>query len=93
MYFSKESTQQFETGDVRVPVNFKLDDDDRPYPLCYCFGYGKEDVASELARTGETTVVDWITERVQAEECTCRWKNPRGGCCLSDVRNALGELQ
>lgn len=93
VYFSDETAQQFETDDVRVPVNFKIDGDERPYPLCYCFGYGKEDVTSELDNTGESTVVDWITERVQAEECACRWKNPRGGCCLSDVRNAVNELQ
>ena len=93
VYFSDETDQQFETDDVRVPVNFKLDSEARPYPLCYCFGYGKEDIATELNQTGESTVVDWITERVQAEECACRWKNPRGGCCLSDVRNAVEEFQ
>lgn len=93
VYFADETDQQYTVDDVRVPVNFKLGTDERPYPLCYCFGYGKEDVSDELEQTGESTVVDWITERVQAEECACRWKNPKGGCCLSDVRSAVEEFQ
>ena len=93
VYFADETDQQWEVDDVRVPVNFKLEADDRPYPLCYCFGYGKDDVADELERTGESTVVEWITERVQAEECACRWKNPQGSCCLADVRSGVEEAK
>lgn len=93
VYFTDELDQQFGTDDVRVTVNFKLDAEDRPYPLCYCFGYHKQDVISEVKDTGRSSVVEWITDRVQAEECACRWKNPSGGCCLSDVKQAVDQAE
>lgn len=93
VYFADEIDQQFDLEDVRVTVNFKLDEDERPYPLCYCFGYGKEDVISEIENTESSSVVGWITDRVQAEECACRWKNPTGGCCLSNVKQTVEQAQ
>lgn len=52
VYFADERDQQFDVDDVRVRVNFKLDEDERPYPLCYCFGYNKEDVIGEVENRG-----------------------------------------
>lgn len=74
VYFADEINQHFHLDDVRVRVNFKLDDDERPFFLCYCFGYGKEGVISEIENTASSSIVDWIKDRVQAEEYACRWK-------------------
>lgn len=93
VYFADERDQQFDVDDVRVRVNFKLDEDERPYPLCYCFGYNKEDVIGEVENTESSSVVQWITDRVQAEECACRWKNPTGGCCLSNVKQTVEQAK
>jgi len=91
VYFDGE--RAFEEGDVRVPVNFKLEPDERPFPLCYCYGYGKEDVERELRERGETEIPDWIAQRVQNEECACTYKNPKGRCCLGDINAAVEELK
>ena len=93
VYFTDELDQQFHIDVIRERANFKLDADADPYPLCYCFGYDKAHVRQEIEENGETTIDDWITERVQAEECACRWKSPLGGCCLGNIRAAIQEAQ
>lgn len=93
VYFADEREQQFEIDVIRERPNFKLSADAEPYPLCYCFGFDKEHVRETLADDGETNIADWITERVQAEECACRWKSPLGGCCLGNVREVIQEAQ
>ena len=93
VYFADELDQQFEINVIRERPNFKLEADAEPYPLCYCFGYNKEHIHEDIATQGETNIADWITERVQAEECACRWKSPLGGCCIGNVREAIQEAQ
>jgi len=89
LYFSSDHNQFWETSDVRTTVGFKQPEDESPHPVCYCFGYTEENIAREIEETGESTVVDWITERVQNGECACEYKNPTGRCCLGDVRGAV----
>ena len=93
VYFADELDQQFGIAGIREQPNFKLNADAEPYPLCYCFGYNKAHVRADIADTGETTINEWITERVQAEECACRYKSPLGNCCLGNVREAIDETQ
>ncbi|MCL7417820.1 MAG: hypothetical protein M8354_08280 [Halalkalicoccus sp.] len=93
VYFADELDQRFETDAIRVRANFKLDADADPYPLCYCFGYDRSHVRQDIEENGETNIAEWITERVQAEECACRWKSPLGGCCLANVREAIDEAE
>lgn len=61
--------QLFTCDDVRMHVHFKLDADADSHPLCYCFGYTKEHVRQDIAENGETNIAEWITERVQTDEC------------------------
>jgi hypothetical protein len=89
LYFSSDHEQSWETSDVRTTVGFKRSENDPPHPVCYCFGYTEENIADEIEETGKSTVVEWITERVQADECACEYKNPTGQCCLGDVREAV----
>lgn len=93
VYFADELDQRFETDAIRVRANFKLAVDADPYPVCYCFGYDRSHVREDIAENGETSIDEWITERVQAEECACRWKSPLGGCCLGNVEETIGEAK
>ncbi|WP_407075677.1 hypothetical protein [Natronococcus wangiae] len=51
VYFTEEVDQQFGIDVIRETPNFKLDTDERPYPLCYCFGYGKNASTKTSPRT------------------------------------------
>jgi hypothetical protein len=89
LYFSSDHSQTWQTSETRTTVGFKQPENDSPHPVCYCFGYTEENIAEEIEDTGESTVAEWITERVQNEECACEYKNPTGRCCLGDVRGAV----
>ena len=54
-------------------------------PICYCFGFTRQDIWGEIRSTGKSTVAMRITAEVEAGRCACEIKNPSGKCCLGDV--------
>ncbi len=72
---------------LTVRVGFKETED--PIPLCYCYGYDREDIRADIRQNGDTDIQKIITEHVRAGECTCEETNPSGGCCLGDVAKAI----
>ena len=56
VYFTEELDQRFQINAIRETPNFKLENDERPYPLCYCFGYGKEHVNEDISENEETNI-------------------------------------
>ena len=51
--------------------------------VCYCFGYTIEDLKRDQG------VVATIEEHVRAGRCACKVRNPRGICCLGEIRKAV----
>ena len=74
---------------LKVRVGSKETED--PIPLCYCFGYNREDVRADIRLKGDTDIQRVITERVRDGECRCEETNPSGGCCLGAVSRAIKE--
>lgn len=88
IYFSDKTV--FRKSDVKVRVGLKERED--PIPLCYCFGYDREDVRRDIEASGTSEIPERIKAEVQAGFCACEVKNPSGNCCLGDVNRALKEL-
>ena len=59
-----------------------------PIPICYCFGFTRQDIWDEIRSTGKSTVAERITTEVKAGHCACELKNPSGKGCLGDVTRA-----
>ena len=72
---------------LTVRVGIKETED--PIPLCYCFGYDRKMVRDDIRRSGDTDILNIITGRVKAGECTCEEMNPSGGCCLGNVAKVI----
>ncbi len=70
---------------VRVGAKEAMD----PIPVCYCFGFTRQDVWDEIRQTRKSTVVERITAEVKAGRCACEVKNPSGKCCLGDAVRAV----
>jgi hypothetical protein len=79
----------FRRGDLIVRVGTKEAAD--PIPVCYCFGFTRQDVWDEIRETGKSTVAGRITAEVRAGNCACEVKNPSGKCCLGDVTRAAND--
>jgi len=73
----------FRRADLLVRVGSKETED--PIPVCYCFGFTREDIQKEITETGDSTVANRISAEVKAGNCACEVKNPSGKCCLGDV--------
>ncbi len=62
-------------------------------PICYCFHLFKQDIEQEIKKTGKTTIPEFISAQVRAENCRCRYVNPKGTCCLGDISVAVKQIQ
>lgn len=89
VYFSNKDV--FRKSDVKVRVGLKERED--PIPLCYCFGYEREEVKCDIEAHGASQIPDRIKAEVQAGFCACEVKNPAGTCCLGDVNRAVKEAK
>ncbi len=84
VYFAFDSQAPiFRRGDLLVRVGAKEESD--PIPVCYCFGFTRNDIENEIAATGRSTVAERISAEVKQGNCACEVKNPSGKCCLGGV--------
>lgn len=77
----------FRRSDLLVRVGTKETED--PIPVCYCFGFTRQDIWDEIQRTGKSTAAEQITVEVKAGNCACEVKNPSGKCCLGNVARSV----
>jgi hypothetical protein len=87
VYFALDAeAPTFRREDLVVRVGAKETAD--PIPICYCFGFTRQDIWDEIGSTGKSTVAERIKAEVEAGHCACEVKNPSGKCCLGDVMRA-----
>jgi hypothetical protein len=87
VYFALDGeAPRFSREDLVVRVGAKETAD--PIPVCYCFGFTRQDIWDEIRKTGRSTVTERVREEVEAGRCACEVKNPSGKCCLGDVARA-----
>lgn len=87
VYFpSNPEAPIFNRSDLLVRVGVKETED--PIPVCYCFGFTRQDIWDEIRQTGKSSVAERITAEVKAGNCACEVKNPSGKCCLGNVKRA-----
>ncbi len=88
VYFALDAeAPRFCREDLVVRVGAKETAD--PIPICYCFGFSRQDIWDEIRSTGKSTVAKRITAEVEAGRCACEVKNPSGKCCLGDVTRTV----
>lgn len=87
VYWKPENGDRFTKADLRVRVGSK--ETTPPRPVCYCFGFSVEDVERQVRESGASSIPDEITDKVRRGLCHCEDANPKGTCCLGDVRALL----
>ncbi len=83
VYFSNPDSY-FYKKDLSVKVSLKENELD--IPVCYCFGYTKQDILDEINAVGTSSVEAKIKAKIKANLCACEIKNPQGKCCLASIR-------
>ena len=85
VYFS--ACRVFEKDELTVSVFQKETAD--PLPVCYCFGFSRQDILDEIYKTGKSTLQQQISDYVRQQQCACELRNPQGRCCLGNVAAVL----
>ena len=87
VYFTEGNS--FTTDALREAVYQK--DDAGDVPVCYCFGWTRGRILTEIQKMGTSTAVETITGYVKADKCACEIRNPQGNCCLGNVSGLVKE--
>jgi len=77
-------------NDVKYSIGLK--NNSNPKTVCFCFSWTKEKIKEQIERTGYTTVLEEIKEHVKNKSCSCEVQNPKGKCCISDVKKTIFEI-
>lgn len=64
-----------------------------PRTLCYCFDHTFEALEAEVRATGASSVPDSIMDMCKRGLDRCEETNPKGSCCLGEVRAEVRRLQ
>jgi hypothetical protein len=82
VYFSADHCHIVTVDHIREPVYQKRLDDDAALVFRYTTGHIRGTDAPMV-------IVDDISAGVQAGQCACDLRNPRGACCLGNVRELI----
>ncbi|MBI4972731.1 MAG: copper chaperone Copz family protein [Candidatus Omnitrophica bacterium] len=88
VYFSADYSKKYTKGDIRYRIGFK--ENTPPMPVCYCFGVTEEMILKEIQETGKSSYSTWIAKEVKDGNCACDARNPKGRCCLGDIKRVEG---
>jgi len=64
-----------------------------PSTICYCFGWSREKIKTQLQKTGKSTAISDIKEKMNRLGCSCEILNPSGECCLGDIGKEVKVLK
>ncbi len=90
-YFHPETGARISKDEIRVRIGQKATES--PRPACYCFEHSIEEIEADVLATGRSKVADDITEKCRQGLDRCEETNPKGSCCLGNVRRVIQEAQ
>jgi len=86
-----KNTFVIQISDLKYSIGFK--NDSYPATVCYCFDWTKEKIQEQIEENGKTSALEEIKEKVKNKQCLCEIKNPKGKCCMSDVKKTIIEIK
>lgn len=87
VYFNNVQQIYLHKEDIKVSVGIK--ETEGSIPVCYCFNWTKDRIFDQIKQQEYSTVIQEITTKVKAGECSCEIKNPSGKCCLGEVNKMI----
>ncbi len=85
VYFN--SSAVFSKKDLTVPVFQK--EKDCLAPVCYCFGYNRQQLRDDVIKNGKSIIAQKIKIYTKDKKCACEIRNPQGSCCLGNVAQVV----
>jgi len=60
-----------------------------PVTVCYCFGFTERMLFEEVQTGGHSNIPQRIAAEMKAGNCACEIRNPKGSCCVGNVKAAV----
>ncbi|MCH7763373.1 MAG: hypothetical protein IIB95_06475 [Candidatus Marinimicrobia bacterium] len=73
--------------DVVTDIGFKTNSNTKT--VCYCFRHTKHDIIDDYLKHGKSNIENDVRQKVKDKQCTCEVSNPKGKCCLGDIRTVI----
>lgn len=90
VYFSIKSGMLIDEKDIREKVFNKHQDDDDTY-VCYCFKVKVGDIRNASPKERQE-ILERIKTASKNGQCSCKTRNPKGSCCIGDVKKLIDKF-
>ena len=87
VYFAEDADEVFTVDEVRERVFQKEPEADDVF-VCYCFRH-TQGALRQAGALGQASIIEEIEAGIQAGQCACELRNPKGSCCLGNVRAVM----
>lgn len=74
-------------SDVVTDIGFKTNSNTKT--ICYCFRHTKQEIIDDYLINNESNIEMDVRKKVKEKLCTCEVSNPKGKCCLGDIRTVI----
>lgn len=64
-----------------------------PGMVCYCFRHTEQAIADDFKTHGKSTIEADVRQKVKDKLCSCESLNPKGSCCLGDIRKVIKKVE
>jgi len=89
VYF--RNTYAIYQSDIKYSIGIK--ENATPATVCFCFNWTKEKIEEQVQNSGDSTAIIDIQNNMKEGSCNCEVNNPRGRCCMSDVKKAIRDIK
>jgi len=86
IYFSEDGTFHYTREMGRYPIGIK--EGSGHSTICYCFGVTEDMISGQIRKTGKSSYSTWIAKEIKEGNCACDVRNPKGSCCLAEIKKA-----
>ncbi len=61
--------------------------------VCYCFQHTADNIIDDYIKNNISNIENDVRQKVKEKRCSCEVSNPKGKCCLGDIRNVIKGVQ
>ena len=90
VYFSTQSGMIIDEKDIREKVFAKHSNEDDTY-VCYCFKVTVGDL-KQASENEREAILKRVMQASGKGQCSCKTKNPKGSCCIGDIKSLIQQL-
>ena len=61
--------------------------------VCYCFQHTGKEIKADFIKHNKSLIEINVRQKVKENLCSCKILNPKGKCCLGDIRKVIKGIE